>query len=106
MPRRIEQGDHYGPMTEAELRAKVVDLAHSLGWKVFSQAIIKHVRPVKDAVGYPDLTLARGGKVIWIELKREGARLSPEQGAWMDELPRSTFVVRPSDLVSLVMVLA
>jgi hypothetical protein len=105
MPRRVEQSDLYGPMTEAELRAKVVALAHLLGWRVFSLPIAEQRRPVKDASGYPDLTLARAKRVIWIELKREDGRLSSDQMAWMGELP-FMLVVRPSDLDALGSVLA
>lgn len=98
--RRPEPSDHFGPISEAELRAKVVQLAHVLGWRVFSLAIAQQRRPVKDASGYPDLTLARGRDVLWIELKREDGNLSAEQMAWMGELPR-VLVIRPSDFDSL-----
>jgi len=83
-------------VSEAELRARVVDMAHLLGWRVFSLPMARTRRPVKDAVGYPDLTLARRGDVIWIELKAEDGRLSEEQMGWMKALPMM-LVVRPSD---------
>lgn len=91
-------------MTEAELRAQVVKLAHALGWRVFSLPAIKTLRPVKDAVGYPDLTLARQHRAIWIELKTEKGELSVAQMNWMHELPEM-YVVRPSDVDSLANVL-
>jgi len=91
-------------MTEAELRARVVELAHAHGWRVFSLPIAKTRRPVKDAVGYPDLTLARERQAIWIELKTEDGTLSKEQFGWMRELPLM-LVVRPSDLDYVAMVL-
>jgi hypothetical protein len=84
-------------MTEAELRAVVVDMAHRKGWAVFSLPIIKTRRPVKDAVGYPDLTLARDGEVLWLELKQEDGKLSTPQFAWQLALPHME-VIRPSDL--------
>ena len=91
-------------MTEAELRAKVVALAHLLGWRVFSLAIAQQRRPVRDASGYPDLTLARARDVLWIELKAEDGRLSEAQLDWMRDLPH-WLCVRPSDLDSLALVL-
>ena len=91
-------------MTEAELRARVVELAHAHGWRVFSLPIAKARRPVKDAIGYPDLTLARNKQSIWIELKTEEGTLSKEQFAWMRDLPLM-LVVRPSDLDSIATVL-
>ena len=86
-------------MSEAQLRARVVQLAHAAGWRVFSLPIAKTRRPVKDAVGYPDLTLARHGQVIWIELKVEKAYPSPVQIAWAESLGLAKcFIVTPSAL--------
>lgn len=91
-------------MTEAELRARVVDIAHQLGWRVFSLPIAKTRRPVKDAVGYPDLTLARRGEVIWVELKADNGVTTPAQLAWWKELPEGRcYFVRPADIVWLAM---
>lgn len=87
-------------MSEAELRARVVQLARMLGWRVFSLPIAKTRRPVKDAVGYPDLTLARKGEVIWIELKTDSGKTTPVQDAWRAELPE-VLVVRPNDMAGL-----
>lgn len=83
-------------MTESELRKEVVDMAHALGWRVFSLPIAKTRRPVKDATGYPDLTLARGTSVIWIELKQQDGILSRGQIAWLTMLP-TAHVIRPGD---------
>lgn len=86
-------------MTESDLRARVVKLAHGLGWRVFSLPIAKTRRPVKDAVGYPDLTLARDGEVLWIELKADRGQATPEQKAWQAELPPdSCYVIRATDM--------
>jgi hypothetical protein len=84
-------------MTEAELRSTVVEQAHARGWRVFSLPIAKTRRPVKDAVGYPDLTLARQRRVLFIELKTEHGVQSAEQMRWMIDLP-DYHVVRPADL--------
>ena len=106
VPRRVVQSDHYGPMTEAELRAKVVDLAHDLGWRVFSLPIAKTRRPVKDASGYPDLTMARLGRKVFIELKAEDGVLSQAQMQWKLALGNDHHVVRPSDVGGLMDLLA
>ena len=84
-------------MTEAELKAIVVDMAHAFGWLVFSLPMIKNMRPVKDAIGYPDLTLAKDKRVLFVELKTETGALSREQMRWMRELP-GYYVVRPHDV--------
>ena len=38
------------------------------------------------AKGFPDLLLLRGGDVAFVEVKREGERLRPEQEHWRDWL--------------------
>ena len=85
-------------MTESQLRAYVVAMAHQAGWRVFSLPIAKTRRPVKDASGYPDLTLARQQRVQWIELKQDDGTLSPQQMAWLRELGPQCAVIRPADL--------
>jgi hypothetical protein len=85
-------------VTEAELRSQVVALAHRHGWRVFSLPIAKTRRPVKDAIGYPDLTLARKGEAIWIELKVDKGLLTTAQHEWLSALAPNALVVRPVDL--------
>lgn len=88
-------------MTEAELRAKVVAKAHAMGWRVFSLPAAKTRRPVKDAVGYPDLTLARRQRVLWIELKQDDGVLRPDQLLWLRDLGPQCHVIRPRDWADL-----
>ena len=83
-------------MTENELYAKVKTYAIDHGWLPFHLPQNRTVRPVKDAIGYPDLTLARDGQVIFMELKTEGGKLSQAQMRWRLELP-AYYVIRPSD---------
>ena len=107
MPRRPEPTDYYGyAMTEAELREKVVELAHEAGWLVFSLPIARTRRPVKDAIGYPDLTLAKDNRVLWIELKTENGTLTRAQMRWKAEIGDHCLVIRPSDLVVIPSVLS
>jgi hypothetical protein len=50
--------------------------------------------------GFPDLILARGDRLLFAELKPEGARLRPEQAAVLDVLRQAaeSHVWRPADL--------
>ena len=99
MTRRVEPTDYFGSasLSESLLRAEVVKRAHAAGWKVFSLPMNRTVRPVKDAIGYPDLTLARHGEVRFLELKTEKGLLSDAQLDWIDALPHS-YVIRPEDV--------
>lgn len=48
--------------------------------------------------GFPDLVLARDGRVMFFELKREDGKTTPGQDAWLSALGPDTYVIRPSRL--------
>lgn len=87
---------------EADFQRQVIDLAHLHGW------LVAHFRPANtangwrtaveaDGAGFPDLVLARGGSVLFWELKADrGGEPSPAQRAWLAVLP-SARVMRPND---------
>lgn len=78
--------------SEADFQRAVIDLARRLGWRVF------HPRPAQtkrgtwitatagDGKGYPDLSMVRGGRLIFAELKTDKGRLRPEQAEWLEAL--------------------
>ena len=103
MPSPVSAGTE--AMSEADLKRIVVDMAHAFGWRVFSLPMARGTRPVKDASGYPDLTLARNGAVLFLELKTQKGVLSPEQMEWLKILP-AMLVIRPNDLDTLAETLA
>ena len=101
-------------MTEADLQKAVIDVAHLFGWLVahFRTAQTprgNYVTPVQgDGKGYPDLTLVKGERLIFAELKSDKGRLSPEQVKWQTALswtPAEVYVWRPSDLEHIAKVL-
>ena len=70
-------------MTETELQAAVIEVAHLFGWRCahFRPAMTKHGwrTPVAaDGAGWPDLLLCRE-RTIAVELKSAKGRLSLEQ---------------------------
>lgn len=78
-------------MTESQLQDAVIELARLLGYRV------AHFRPAKteqgwrtpvqgDGKGFPDLVLARPGRLIFLELKSKVGRLTVEQRAWLELL--------------------
>lgn len=69
-------------MTEDELLAAILEAAPLLGWRAH------HVRNSKAAItqgdkGYPDVTLARYGQVVYLELKSLEGRLTEDQWGWL-----------------------
>lgn len=84
-------------MTEDELLAAILDAAKYLGWRAY------HVRNSKAGIiqgdaGFPDLVLARKGRVLFVELKSEKGKLTPAQWAWLDDLGSAPRAIRPPDL--------
>ncbi len=95
-------------MTEKELQAAVIDLAHIYRWRV------AHFRPAMnergqwrtavaaDGKGFPDLVMVSTLRVAFVELKSEKGRLSAEQTLWLEALspmtlPVDVFIWRPAD---------
>jgi hypothetical protein len=108
-------------VTEDDLKDKILDFARLRGW------MIHHDRParkkgrngedewytaVEGHKGFPDLVLARRGRVIFAELKTHRGVVSPDQKAWLAELAPAgsiadvdVFVWRPRDWPFIVKVL-
>ena len=74
-------------MSEAELTEHVIAAARQFDW------LVHHCRPartrdgswrtpIQGDAGFVDLCLARDGRVIFAELKREGKRPDAAQMAW------------------------
>ncbi len=93
--RRVEASDHALPMSETELKGHVLKMAYEQGWLVYH--VTHSPQRGRQGIGYPDLTLARDGEVLWLELKTQKGELEPMQVVWQQELPMYE-VIRPSDL--------
>jgi len=99
---------------ESELLDVVLGLARLYGFRAV------HWRPLRtqhgwrtpvqgDGVGWPDLILVKGRRIIAAELKSDTGRLAPEQQQWLDTLAGAgieTFLWRPSDVQSIADTLA
>ncbi len=93
-------------MSEADLLANVIEMAHTYGW------LVAHFRPartekgwrtaVQGDKGFPDLCLARYGKVLIVELKAEKGKTTPEQANWLYEVgaDHGGYIWKPSDWLS------
>ena len=96
-------------LTERELQAQVTQLATMLGWTW------AHFRPAQTSkgwrtpvsgplgMGWPDLVLVRmrDRRTMYVELKADDGRLTPEQALVLAELATAgleTHVWRPRDL--------
>jgi hypothetical protein len=91
-------------MTEDELLLAITEAATLLGWRWH------HARRSDQALtmgsqGFPDLVLARRGRVLFLELKQSDGVVTSEQRAWLVTLGLDIHglgvraaVVRPADL--------
>jgi hypothetical protein len=68
-------------ISEAQFQWEIVKLARRHGW-----AAHHHFDSRKSEVGWPDLVLIRGPKIIFRELKVRGNTLSAAQANWIDLL--------------------
>lgn len=84
-------------MTEGEFQTQVLELARLGGWSHYHTFDSR-----KSVAGFPDLVLVRGNRILFIELKSDRGKVTPEQRAWLDRLeqavPLSTDVWYPRDL--------
>jgi hypothetical protein len=83
-------------VTERQFQEWVMGTARRLGWMVHHTHDSRTNHWGADR-GVPDLTLARGGRVLLVELKTEKGRLSDAQVAWAEALGMNWRVWRPSD---------
>jgi hypothetical protein len=79
-------------MTERELQEAVIELAHVYGWK------IAHFRPAMnargdwrtpvaaDGKGFPDLVMVSAHALLFVELKSDKGKVTPEQLDWINRL--------------------
>lgn len=91
-------------MTEDELLTAITEAATFLGWRWH------HVRRSDKAQqmghsGFPDLVLAKSGRVLFMELKSEAGKQRMDQSEWEDAIAfpvhypgHDYFLVRPLDL--------
>ena len=78
-------------MTEREFQQAVVQLARLMGWRVHHTRPAltqcgRWLTPIQGDAGFPDLVLCRPPRLILAELKRNGARPTPAQRAWLEAL--------------------
>lgn len=83
-------------MLEAEFQANIIQLAKTLGW------LVHHDRGdyrecIGGDAGFPDLVLAKAGRVIFLELKSDTGKPTAAQQEWLKALPDS-YLVYPRDM--------
>jgi hypothetical protein len=70
--------------TEDVLQSSVIEMATWFKWRHYHTHDSR-----RSAAGFPDLVLVRPPDVIYVELKSDKGRLSPEQTAWLQDLEKA-----------------
>ena len=85
-----------GDLSERNLQKQVIALAKFLGYKVYHPLLSKW-----SEKGWPDLSMVRGSRLVFIELKSEKGKVTDSQRAWLAALERvpgvQCYVFKPSD---------
>ncbi len=81
------------PLTESQFQDRIITYARLRGWMVSHIQNVtmtgrggRIIRQTPAAPGFPDLTLARGGQVWFLEVKSETGAVSPVQREWLAAL--------------------
>jgi hypothetical protein len=88
---------------EQDFQAAVITSARMLGWLVVHHrpGRTRHgwATPMIGDPGFPDLVLARNGRLLFAELKAAAGRTTPAQNKWLETLATvagvEVFVWRP-----------
>lgn len=103
-PQRRQGAPERPRVTERSLQAQVVELAALTGWRAYWTW-----RSFHSPKGFPDMCLVRPPRLLFIELKSERGRTTPDQDTWLDQLGRvpcaEVYTFRPSDWDEIVEVL-
>jgi hypothetical protein len=82
-------------MSEASFQGAVLEYAGLMGWLSY------HTRDSRGSnPGFPDLVLVRDNHLMFIELKTDTGKVSPQQRVWLGALSaagQEVHVWRPSD---------
>ncbi len=90
--------------SEKKFSQRVYDLARALQWKVVR---FPTWTPTYTSPGFPDLTMVRGNRLVFAELKMPGNRASELQRGWLDalDLVAEVYVWYPNDWEDIVKIL-
>lgn len=114
----IEPEDAFGQMSENQFREQVVAAARNRGWLVYFHDTNRPTYEVVDdrrrknrsmgTPGFPDLTMTKGQRLVFAELKVKRNKLTDSQWAWRDAIETTGseyYIWRPSDWDELIEVL-
>lgn len=90
------------PISEAQFQRRIMDAAKWNRWKVVHIRAVEISKgrwsvPYEGDRGLPDLVMAKDGRIIVPEIKREGGKATKDQVSWLDNLGDHGRLWYPSD---------
>lgn len=93
-------------ISEAVFQSQVIKAARLTGWRIFHALPAMNRRgqwrtAMSGDIGFPDLVMAKAGRIWFVELKTDSGKLTEAQQAWMEALKGNyptvkAFVLRPN----------
>jgi hypothetical protein len=84
------------PYSEKQFAQQVVHLARIRGWRIYHPWNSMH-----SPAGFPDLCMVRLARVVFVELKSDKGKATPDQLAWLTDLDATgkveAYLWRPVD---------
>jgi hypothetical protein len=74
-------------ITEADFQRQITDMADYGKWRWFHDNDSR-----RNQAGLPDLLLVKAPRLIFVEVKKRGGKVTNAQHEWLDELGRCTSV--------------
>ena len=100
MDSKLDRRKRGSILNEADFQITVISCAELHGWMVYHVVNARKNLRSKTSVGFPDLVLVRGDRVIFAELKTEKGKVTPDQRIWFRALLDSgkveVYLWRPS----------
>lgn len=91
-------------VTEAAFLRQVRDLARIFGWSTYHPFLSRW-----SERGFPDVVLCRPPRILFVELKTDKGKTTPDQDRWLGMLEQcpgvEVFVWRPADFDAMTAVL-
>ena len=87
-------------LSEGDFQKTIIEVAELHHWRIYHVANVRGRLRSETSKGFPDLVLAREGRLLFAELKLEGEDPTDEQEIWLALLRSAgldVFVWRPSD---------
>ena len=90
-------------MTEGQLQAAIIHLAELMCWRLYHVTNVHKSLRSHTSVGFPDLHMVRGRRIVYAELKDAKKPRTDQQDEWARAIQKTDaeyYLWRPADWMS------